>query len=243
GRAVTPLEHDGQPLAAIVHDIALLDEPDHVTAAAAALGMAVRRDHLETSVRAQVAAARNLPTGTVTLVFADIEGSTGLAERLGGRWPETLLEVHRLIAGVVRPGGGVEVDARADEYLAAFPSASAAVVAALAIQQGLAAHAWPDGESVRMRIGLHTAEPELSDEGYVGAELHRAVRVANAGHGGQVLLTDATRAAAADGWPADAGVMDLGEFRLRGLARPERIFQLVSPELGLDFPALRTEAA
>jgi class 3 adenylate cyclase len=92
-----------------------------------------------------------------------------------------------------------------------------------------------------MRVGLHTGEPELSDEGYVGATVHRTARVANAGHGGQVLLTDATRAAAGDAWPVDAAVLDLGEFQLRGLQRPERIFQLVAPGLALDFPALRAE--
>ncbi|MGH2407040.1 MAG: adenylate/guanylate cyclase domain-containing protein [Candidatus Limnocylindrales bacterium] len=242
GRAVTPLDHDGRPLAAIVHDEALLDEPELITAAAAALGLAVTRDHLRSSIRAQVAEARRLPRGVVTLLFADIEGSTGLAERLGGRWPETLLEVRRLVAGIVRHEGGVEVDARADEFFAAFPEAADAVAAALAIQRGLSSRGWPDGEGVRMRIGLHTGEPELSDEGYVGAEIHRAARVANAGHGGQVLLTDATREAAGDAWPADAAVLDLGAFHLRGLQRAERIYQLVAPGLGLDFPALRTEA-
>jgi class 3 adenylate cyclase len=240
GRAVTPLEHDGRPLAAILHDKALLDEPELITAAAAALGMAVTRDHLQSSVRAQVAEARSLPRGMVTLLFADIEGSTGLAERLGGRWPETLLEMRRLVASLVRQHGGVEVDTRADEFFAAFGDPAAAVAASLAIQRGLAGRAWPDGEAMRVRIGLHTAEPELSDEGYVGAEVHRTVRVANAGHGGQVLLTEATRAAAGDAWPADAAVLDLGEFPLRGLQRAERIFQLVAPGLGLDFPPLRT---
>jgi class 3 adenylate cyclase len=242
GRAVTPLEHDGRPLAAILHDAALLDEPALVVAAAAALGMAVQRDHLESSVRAQVADARRLPHGVVTLLFADIEGSTRLAERLGRRWPETLLEVRRLVAGTVRGGGGMEVDARADEYLAVFPDAAAAVAAALTVQRGLAARSWPDGENVRMRIGLHTGEPELSDEGYMGGELHRTARVANAGHGGQVLLTGTTRSAVGERGPAGAEMVALGDFRLRGLEQPERIYQLVAPGLARDFPALRIEA-
>jgi class 3 adenylate cyclase len=242
GRAVTPLEHDGRPLAAIVHDAALLDEPGLVVAAAAALGMAVQRDHLESSVRAQVADAQRLPHGVVTLLFADIEGSSGLAERLGRRWPETLLEVRRLVAGTVRGGGGTEVDARADEYLAAFPDAAAALEVALAVQRGLAARTWPDGEIVRLRIGLHTGEPELSDEGYVGPEIHRTARVANAGHGGQVLLTESTRAAVGARLPAGTELLDLGEFPLRGLGRPERIHQLVVPGLPRDFPALRLGA-
>jgi len=243
GRAATPLEHDGRPLAAILHDAALLEEPGLVAAAAAALGMAVQRDHLESTVRAQVADARRLPRGTVTLLYADIEGSTGLAERLGGRWPETLLEVRRLVAGTVRHAGGVEVDARADEYFAAFVDAGAATIGALAIQRGLAARTWPDGEVVRMRLGLHTGEPELSDEGYMGAEVHRAARVANAGHGGQVLLTESARSAVADRLPAGASLPALGDFRLRGLDRPERLYQLVVPDLAHEFPALRTETA
>jgi class 3 adenylate cyclase len=242
GRAVTPLEHGGRPLGTILHDAALLDEPDLVVAAAAALGMAVRRDHLESSVRAQVADARRLPRGEVTLLYADIEGSTGLAERLGGRWPETLLEVRRLVASTVRRAGGVEVDARADEYFAAFVDPGAAVAAAVAIQRGLAARTWTAGETVRVRIGLHTGEPELSDEGYMGAEVHRSARVAGAGHGGQVLLTESTCTAVGTRLPAGTKLMDLGEFQLRGLARPERIQQLVAPGLQHDFPALRTGA-
>ena len=242
-RAVTPLEHRGRPLAAILHDAALLDEPRLIGAAAAALGMAVERDRLESSLRAQVADARRLPRGQVTLLFADIEGSTGLAERLGERWPDTLLEVRRLVAGLVRRAGGVEVDARADEYLAVFTEADAAVHASLAIQRGLSAQAWAGDERVRLRIGLHAGEPELSDEGYVGAEVHRAARVGSAGHGGQVVLSESARLALGDDLPIDADLVALGEFRLRGLDRPERLHQLVVPDLPREFPAPRADPA
>jgi class 3 adenylate cyclase len=242
-RALTPLEHDGRPLAALLHDPALLDEPDLVASAAAALGLAVERDRLESSLRAQAADARRLPRGRVTLLFADIEGSTGLAERLGERWPDTLLEVRRLVAGLVRRAGGVEVDARADEYLAVFTEAAGAVGAALAIQRGLSARAWAGGERVRLRIGLHAGEPELSDEGYVGAEVHRAARVGSAGHGGQVLLSESARQVLGGGLPVDADLVALGEFRLRGLDRPERLYQLVVPDLPREFPALRADLA
>jgi class 3 adenylate cyclase len=242
-RAVTPLEHDGRPLAALLHDPALLDEPDLVASAAAALGLAVERDRLESSLRAQAADARRLPRGQVTLLFADIEGSTGLAERLGERWPDTLLEVRRLVAGLVRRAGGVEVDARADEYLAVFTEADAAVHASLAIQRGLAARAWAGGERVRLRIGLHAGTPELSDEGYVGAEVHRVARIGSAGHGGQVVLSESARQALGDDLPIDVDLVALGEFRLRGLDRPERLHQLVVPDLPRDFPPLRADLA
>jgi class 3 adenylate cyclase len=205
--------------------------------------MAVERDRLESSLRAQVADARRLPRGQVTLLFADIEGSTGLAERLGERWPDTLLEVRRLVAGLVRRAGGVEVDARADEYLAVFTEADAAVHASLAIQRGLSARAWAGDERVRLRIGLHAGEPELSDEGYVGAEVHRAARVGSAGHGGQVVLSESARLALGDDLPIDADLVALGEFRLRGLDRPERLHQLVVPDLPREFPAPRADPA
>src|SRR3990172_8223062 len=248
-RAVTPLEHRGRPLAAILHDAALLGEPRLIGAAAAALGMAVERDRLESSLRAQVADARRLPRGQVTLLFADIEGSTGLAQRLGERGAGTLLEGGRLGAergggggvggGGVGGGCGLEVDARADEYLAVFTEADAAVHASLAIQRGLSARAWAGDERVRLRIGLHAGEPELSDEGYVGAEVHRAARVGSAGHGDQVVLSESARLALGDDLPIDADLVALGEFRLRGLDRPERLHQLVVPALPRGFPAPR----
>ncbi len=239
----TVVDDDGRPVAAIVHDPALRDEPEVLAAAATSLRLAVERERLESSLRAQVADARRLPRGPVILVFADIEASTSLATRLGDRWPDTLLEVRRFVAGLVRRAGGVEVDARADEYLAVFVSASAAVQAALAIQRGLAARRWADDETVRLRIGLHRGEPELTDEGYVGLEIHRAARVGTVGHGGQVVLSASAAEACAADLPIDAEIVPLGPYQLRGVATSEPLFGLVVPDLPHDFPPLRADPA
>ncbi len=239
---VATLVDDGsRHVAAIVHDAALLDEPDVLAAAATSLRLAVERDRPESSVRAQTADAQRLPRGLVTFLFADIEGSTALATRLGERWPETLLEVRRFVAGLVRRAGGVEVDARADEYLGVFTHATAAVQAALAVERGLAARRWGDGDVVRLRIGLHTGEPELTDEGYVGLEIHRAARVGTVGHGGQIVLSAAAVTALADELPIDAEVVPLGTYELRGVGRPEALFGLVVADLPRSFPPLRAD--
>jgi class 3 adenylate cyclase len=244
GDQVATLVDDGpRHLAAIVHDAALLDEPDVLAAAATSLRLAVERDRLESSVRAQTTDAQRLPRGQVTLLFADIEGSTALATRLGERWPETLLEVRRFVAGLVRRAGGVEVDARADEYLGVFTHATAAVQAALAVERGLAARRWGDGDVVRLRIGLHTGQPELTDEGYVGLEIHRAARVGTVGHGGQIVLSAAAVMALADDLPIDADVVPLGTYQLRGVSQPEALFGLVVADLPRSFPPLRADRA
>jgi class 3 adenylate cyclase len=239
---VVTLVDDGlRRLAAIVHDPALLAEPDVLAAAATSLRLAVEREHLESSLRAQAADAQRLPRGMVTFLFADIEGSTALATRLGSRWPETLLEVRRFVAGLVRRAGGVEVDARADEYLAVFARPSAGVQAALAIERGLAVRRWVDDEVIRLRIGLHTGEPELTDEGYVGLEIHRAARVGTVGHGGQILLSSAAVAALGADLPIDAEVVPLGNYALRGVAEPEALYGLIVADLPRAFPPLRTD--
>jgi class 3 adenylate cyclase len=240
-RVATVIDDGARRMAAIVHDPALLAEPTVLAAAGTSLRLAVERDRLESSIRAQVADAQRLPRGRVTLLFADIEGSTALAVRLGTRWPETLLEVRHFVAGLVRRAGGVEVDARADEYLAVFAGAAAAVMAALAIERGLAVRRWADGDVIRMRIGLHTGEPELTDEGYVGLEVHRAARVGTVGHGGQILLTSATVSALGDGLPIDAEIVPLGSYALRGVVEPEALYGLVVADLPRAFPPLRAD--
>ncbi|MET1232273.1 MAG: adenylate/guanylate cyclase domain-containing protein [Candidatus Limnocylindrales bacterium] len=239
---VATLVGDGtRRVAAIIHDPALRAEPDVLAAAATALRLAVERERLESSVRAQTADAQRLPRGQVTLLFADIEGSTALATRLGDRWPETLLEVRHFMASLVRRAGGLEVDARADEYLGVFAQPSDAVQAALAIQRGLAVRQWADGEAVRLRIGLHTGEPELTDEGYVGLEIHRAARVGTVGHGGQIVLSSAAVVAIGDDLPIDAEVVALGTFRLRGVDLPQALFGLLVADLPRGFPPLRAD--
>lgn len=170
----------------------------------------------------------SLPTGTVTFLFSDVEGSTELVQRLGDRYGDVLGEHREIVRAEVAHAGGEIVDARGEECFVAFPSATDAAAAAIAIQR---AHS----EGVmRVRIGLHTGEPALSGDGYLGLDVHRAARVCAAGHGGQVVLSQATR----DLLPAfDA--RDLGEHRLQGIADPERIFQLLAPGLSAAFPPLR----
>ncbi len=184
-----------------------------------------------------------LPTGTVTFFFSDIEGSTKMAERLGDAWP-ALLDAHRdVIRRAITDAGGTEVGTEGDSFFVAFASAPAAVVAAVAAQRGLAEHDWPEGVEIRIRIGLHTGEASLAGDtadNYIGLDVHRAARIAAAGHGGQVLLSDATRILTETSLPEGVTVRDLGERRLRDLTRPERIHQLVIESLPSEFPPLKT---
>ncbi len=167
-----------------------------------------------------------LPTGTVTFLFTDVEGSTRLLHELGAqRYAEALAEHRRLLRDAFSRHGGVEVDTQGDAFFVAFPTAAGALAAAGEAQAALA-----DG-AVRVRVGIHTGTPVLSDEGYVGADVHRAARIAAAGHGGQVLLSAATASLV-----ARDGLVDLGEHRLKDLSAPERIYQLGEGE----FPPLKT---
>src|ERR671915_209871 len=163
------------------------------------------------------------PTGTVTLLFTDIAGSTELLERLRAEYA-TLLEDHRsVLRDAFARWRGHEVDTQGDSFFVAFSTAADAVACAVEAQRQLAAHVWPQGVTVEVRMGLHTGEPIAAQTGYVGLDVHRAARVGAAAHGGQVLLTQTTRDLAADGLPADTDLRDLGEHRLKGLRAPLRI--------------------
>ena len=158
---------------------------------------------------------RALPGGTVTLLFTDIEGSTRLLHELGERYADVLAEHRRLLREAFARHGGVEVDTQGDAFFVAFARASDAVAAARDGQTAL------EGGRVRVRIGIHTGEPVLTDEGYVGADVHRAARIMGAGHGGQILLSETTRQLL----DAEAELRDLGEHRLKDLTAPQRLFQ------------------
>ncbi|HET7703722.1 MAG TPA: adenylate/guanylate cyclase domain-containing protein [Candidatus Limnocylindrales bacterium] len=182
-----------------------------------------------------------LPTGTVAFVFTDIEGSTRLAQALpADRW-EALLDRHRqLIRTAVAAHGGVEVMTEGDGFFLAFPRTAAAIAAVVQAQRALAAEPWPDDAPIRVRMGVHTGDGRLDrDRSYVGADVHRAARVAAAGHGGQVLLSETTSTLVADELPPGVGLRGLGEHRLKDL-RPERICQLVVEGLRAEFPPIRS---
>jgi DNA-binding NarL/FixJ family response regulator/class 3 adenylate cyclase len=176
----------------------------------------------------------DLPYGTVTLLFTDVEGSTKLVHELGDAYAGVLADHRRLVREAVAAAGGHEVDSRGDEFFLAFPEAGAAVGAAVALQQSLAAHEWPAGVQVRVRVGLHTGEPTLRDGAYFGMDVHRAARICQAGHGGQVLISGTTR----DELDGEFELHDLGDHELPGLPEPERIYQLNVPGLPTQFPEL-----
>lgn len=187
---------------------------------------------------ARTEGAPELPSGMVTLMLTDIEGSTQLVHELGDAYPPLLDAVRALIREVVGAEGGYEVDARADEFFAAFGRARNAVDAAIEIQRRMIARTWPGAAELRVRIGLHSGSPALTDTGYVGPAVHVMARVCNAGHGGQVLITRATREEIGDD-PADFGLSSLGEFALQGVPGREEMFQVDAPGLKTDFPDLR----
>jgi DNA-binding NarL/FixJ family response regulator/class 3 adenylate cyclase len=179
-----------------------------------------------------------LPTGTVTFLFADIEGSTRLAQDLGSGWPP-LLERHRRIARAAwAEHHGTEVLTEGDSFFVVFERPIDAVQAAVAAQRGLAAEQWPPAATIRVRIGLHTGEGLISGGSYVGLDVHRASRIAGAGQGGQVLLSAVTAALVQDALPDGIRLREMGEYRLKDLSRPERLSGLWVEGLPSDFPAL-----
>jgi class 3 adenylate cyclase len=179
-----------------------------------------------------------LPSGTVTLLFSDIEGSTRLLSRLGALYEGVLAEHRELLRTAFGHSGGVEVETRGDSFLIAFRSAFGAVEGAIAAQRALAAHAWPDGGVVRVRMGIHTGEPRVASEGYVGLDVHRAARIGEVAHGGQIVVSESTRALIGATLP----LRDLGEYRLASLPEAERIYQVVVPGLPTDFGPLRAQS-
>jgi predicted ATPase/class 3 adenylate cyclase len=180
-----------------------------------------------------------LPTGTVTLLFSDVEGSTRHLQHLGVQYQQALADHHRLLREAFARAGGREIDTQGDAFLVVFARARDAVAAAVDGQRALAAHSWPDDRPLRVRMGIHTGEPALTDEGYVGLDMHRAARICTAAHGGQVLLSRTTHdLLAADPLP-DVHARDLGEHLLKDIQAPERLFSLEADGLPWEFPPPR----
>jgi predicted ATPase/class 3 adenylate cyclase/tetratricopeptide (TPR) repeat protein len=177
-----------------------------------------------------------LPAGTVTFLFTDIEGSTQLLRHLGSLYRDLLADHHRLVRTAIAEGGGAEIDTAGDGFFVAFGSATRAVETAVKAQRAMSGHRWPDGVSVRVRMGLHTGEAVPVNDRYVGLDVHRAARIAAAGHGGQILVSATTaRLVEVDG---DLVVVDLGQHRLKDLPSEEHIFQVTAEDLPSRFPPL-----
>ncbi len=189
---------------------------------------------------AQLHPQRKLPKGQVTFMLTDLEGSTELLGRLDDGYAPLLADIRRLVRAAVRRAGGHEVDARADDLFAVFERSSAALEAALAIQRAMRAGPWPEGVTVRLRIGMHRGRPTLTESGYVGLAVHAAARICFAAHGGQIVLSAAVRGDAIE--PLTEGVIlrGLGGWRFRGLPAPIDLFQVDSADLLTDFPPLRS---
>jgi len=185
-------------------------------------------------------AESELPTGTVTFLFTDIEGSTRLLQGLGDAYPALLSQHHRLLRAAVEGAGGVAMGSEGDSLFAAFGSTSGALAAAVEAQRALAAQEWPGNSTVRVRMGLHTGEALVRDGTYVGLDVHRAARIAAVGHGGQILVSESARTLVEQSLPSGVELRDLGRHRLKDLAQPEHIYETVIAGLPSSFPALRS---
>ena len=189
--------------------------------------------------RETMARAMALPSGTVTMLFTDIEGSTRLLEHLGARYADALTEHHRIVRAAVASHGGQELRTEGDAFFVVFTRAGDAVRAAVAAQRELAACAWPGGVAVRVRMGVHTGEPRVAGDDYVGMDVHRAARICSAAHGGQVVISEATERLLA-GQPVEGvSLQGLGEHRLKDLSDPVRLYQVRAMGLIAAFPPLQ----
>jgi class 3 adenylate cyclase len=183
-----------------------------------------------------------LPGGTVTFLFSDIEGSTRLLEQLGDRYEDVDRDHRRILRQRLGEAGGREIDNQGDAFFFSFPRAKDAVAGAVAAQRQLATHAWPERADVRVRMGLHTGEPTVGEEGYLGMDVVRAARICSAGHGGQILLSETTRALVGNNVPDGVSIRDLGPARLKDIQH-ERIYELALEDGPSEFPPLKTTPA
>jgi class 3 adenylate cyclase len=181
----------------------------------------------------------SLPSGTVTFLFTDIEGSTALLRELGDAYAGVLGSERSILRETLGSAGGREIDTQGDAFFFSFTRAREAVAGAVSAQRALAEHEWPDGVAVKVRMGLHTGEPSVGDEGYVGLDVVRAARICSAGHGGQILLSETTRALLGGDVPDGVTLRDLGPQQLKDIGE-ERIFQLAL-DSEPDFAPLKAE--
>jgi class 3 adenylate cyclase len=183
-----------------------------------------------------------LPGGTVTFLFTDIEGSTRLMQELGDDYSGVVADHRRLLREVFQAAGGSEVDTQGDAFFYSFPRARDGVRGAVEGQRALAGHEWPGAAEVRVRMGLHTGEPSVGDEGYVGLDVVRAARICSAGHGGQILISETTRALLGNELPERVSVRDLGRQNLKDIQH-EHVYELSLDESQRSFPPLKAGPA
>jgi WD40 repeat protein/class 3 adenylate cyclase len=181
------------------------------------------------------------PSGTVTFLFTDIEGSTRLLDKLGDRYALSLADHHKILRAAIQKWNGREMDTQGDAFFVTFARALDAVQFAADAQRTLADHTWPSGEMIRVRMGLHTGEPLITSTGYVGMDVHRAARIGDSGHGGQVLLSQSTRELVIHDLPEGIQIRDLGEHRLKDMKFPTPIYQLIVEGLPAEFPPLKSK--
>ena len=175
-----------------------------------------------------------LPRGTVTFVFTDIEESTELLKRLDDGYHEVLSMHRMMVRDAFSAFDGIEIDTQGDAFFFVFPRARDAVAAAVEAQRVHAASRWPAGETVRVRMGLHTGEPALHDEGYVGLDVVRAARICTEGKGGQILVSETTRSLVGSGLPEGVSVFPVGQRHLRGIDEPERVYEVAIDGLEVE---------
>jgi class 3 adenylate cyclase len=239
-RGVTYLERQGRPMTALVHHPTVLDDDGLANTVLAAVRFVVEKERLHGEIQATSTDAAALPTGFVTLVMTDVESSTALLRKLGDRYAALLNDIRGIIRTDVLRRSGREIDARADEFFAVFERPGSALETAVAIQRVLGTHAWPDGVEVRVRIGIHSGRPTLTDVGYIGLAVHTAARVCAAAHGGQIVLSAATRIAMEKSAPSGVRFKSLGRHRLAGLPEAEPLFQAQAEGLQARFPPPRS---
>ncbi len=239
GRGVMHLERRGRPMTAIVHDPALRDDPALTESVLTAVRFVVERERLHAEFEASASDAAALPTGFVTLLMTDMEASTALVRKLGDGYGALLNDVRGVVRTAVLQASGREIDARADEFFGVFERPAAALEAAVAVQRALGDRAWPDGIQVRVRVGIHSGRPTLTDVGYIGLAVHATARLCAAAHGGQIVLSAATMAAVGKSAPAGVRFRSLGRHRLPGLPDAEMLFQVTAPRLRASFPPPR----
>jgi class 3 adenylate cyclase len=237
GRSVTYLERQGRPTTALVHDPKILGDPKLAETVLAAVRFAIEQERGLGQIQATSIDAAKLPTGFVTLLMSDIEGSTGLLRRLGDGYAPLLHDVRGILRAAVSRGDGREIDARADELFAVFEQAGAAIEAAVAIQRAIGERDWPADLDVRVRVGIHRGRPTLTEVGYIGLAVHATARVCSAAHGGQVVVSGEARAAAAQ--PAGIRFRSLGRHRLPGLPEAIALFLVQAKGLRASFPPPR----